>query len=562
MTSISATHNKKTMNYLRKTLYILILLSGLSTTVHAQKLEKQFDEMLEKAFQPSWPGATALVAINGKVIYHKAFGMANLELDVKTEPDMVYEIGSITKQFTAVSILMLMEQGKLNLDDDITKFIKDYPTQGYHISIHHLLTHTSGIKSYTSMKNWFSVWRKDFKPKEFIDFFKNEPMDFAPGEEWRYNNSAYFILGYIIEKVSGQTYEQFVKSNIFEPLGMHHTFYGSHSKIIKNRAYGYQKRGDYVNTEYLSFTQPYSAGALMSTVEDLFIWNRAIRSNKLVKKESIDLAFTNYRLNNGKKINYGYGWSLNDINGSPTIEHSGGIFGYVTNSIYLPNEDVFVAVFSNCDCHDPGQVSTRMAALAINKPYPTQEDAIAVDNEYLKKLVGVYEFEDHTTRIITLHNNNLYSQRTGSSKKRLYPIKGNAFFFENSLSKIQFQEEGNRMEASFSNRINKTKGIKTDKPIPLHNEIQVSPEIMKRYIGVYEIRPGFNINVTFEDGKLMTQATGRQKFQVFPESETKFFPKVFDAEMEFIENDSGNIDSFIIYKGGQKIVGKKKNETP
>jgi len=409
------------------------------------------------------------------------------------------------------------------------------------------------------MKNWFSVWRKDFKPKEFIDFFKNEPMDFAPGEEWRYNNSAYFILGYIIEKVSGQTYEQFVKSNIFEPLGMHHTFYGSHSKIIKNRAYGYQKRGDYKNADYLSFTQPYAAGALMSTVEDLLIWNRAIRSNKLVKKESIDLAFTNYELNNGKKINYGYGWGLNDINGSPTIEHSGGIFGYATNSIYLPNEDVFVAVFSNCDCHDPGQVSTRMAALAINKPYPTQEDAIAVDNEYLKKLVGVYEFEDHTTRIITLHDNNLYSQRTGSSKKRLYPIKRNTFFFENSLSKIQFQEEGNQMEASFSNRINKTKGIKTDKPIPLHNEIQVSPEILKRYIGVYEIRPGFNISVTFENGKLMTQATGRQKFQVYPESETKFFPKVFDAEIEFIENDSGNIDSFIIYKGGQKIIGKKKS---
>ncbi|WP_199898565.1 serine hydrolase domain-containing protein [Prolixibacter bellariivorans] len=162
------------MNYLKKTLYILILFSGLSTTAHAQKLEKQFDKMLEKEFPPSGPGATALVAIHGKIIYQKAFGMANLELGVKTEPEMVYEIGSITKQFTAVSILMLMEQGKLNLDDDITKFIKDYPTHGYHISIHHLLTHTSGIKSYTSMKNWFSVWRKDFKPKEFIDFFKNE----------------------------------------------------------------------------------------------------------------------------------------------------------------------------------------------------------------------------------------------------------------------------------------------------------------------------------------------------------------------------------------------------
>jgi CubicO group peptidase (beta-lactamase class C family) len=468
------------MNYIKKIVYLFILLFGCSTIIHAQKLEKRFDEMLNEQYPSNGPGATALVAIKGKIIYQKAFGKANLELDTKTEPDMVYEIGSITKQFTAVSILMLMEQGKLNLDDDITKFLPNYPTHGYHISIHHLLTHTSGIKSYTSMKSWFSVWRKDFKPKELIDFSKNAPMDFDPGEKWKYNNSAYLILGYIIEKVSGQTYEQFIKSNIFEPLGMHHSIYGSHSKIIKNRAYGYQKRGEYVNAEYLSLTQPYSAGSLMSTVEDLFIWNRAIRSNKLVKKKSIELAFTNYKLNNGKKINYGYGWGLNDINGSPTIEHSGGIFGYVTNSIYLPNEDVFVAVFSNCDCNDPGLVSTKMAALAIKKPYPSEQDVISVDNEYLKNLVGVYDFEDNSTRIITLHNNNLYSQRTGSSKKRLYPIKGNTFFFENSLSKIQFQEKGNKIEASFSNRINKTTGIKTDKPIPLHNEIQLSSEVSKK----------------------------------------------------------------------------------
>ena len=189
------------MIYLKKTFYIVILLIGLSAISYAQKLEKQFDKMLNEQYLPTEPGATALVAINGEIVYRKAFGMANLELDVQMEPDMVLEIGSITKQFTAVSILILMEQGKLNLDDDITKFIEDYPTHGHNISIHHLLTHTSGIKSYTSMESWAPVWRKDFEPIELIDFFKKEPMDFAPGEEWRYNNSAYFILGYIIENL-------------------------------------------------------------------------------------------------------------------------------------------------------------------------------------------------------------------------------------------------------------------------------------------------------------------------------------------------------------------------
>lgn len=198
--------------------------------------------MLAAQYSPDEPGATVLVAKNGKIVYHKAFGMANMELAVKMETDNVLEIASITKQFTAVSILMLMEQGKLTLDDDITKFIEDYPTHGHHISIHHLLTHTSGIKSYTSMANFVSLARKDYTPTKMIDYFKNEPMDFAPGEENWYNNSAYFILGYIIEKASGQTYEEFVETNIFEALGMKSSRYGSNKEIIKKGLLVIKKR--------------------------------------------------------------------------------------------------------------------------------------------------------------------------------------------------------------------------------------------------------------------------------------------------------------------------------
>ena len=547
------------MKYFKSQVFSLFLIIAISTMGFAQKLEKQFDQMLGDQYLPNEPGATALVAIDGKIVYHKAFGMANMELDVKMEPDMVLEIGSITKQFTAVSILMLMEQGKLDLDDDITKFIEDYPTHGHHISIHHLLTHTSGIKSYTSMESWVPIWRKDFEPKELIDFFKNEPMDFAPGEEWSYNNSAYFILGYIIEKASGQTYEEFVETNIFERLGMKSSLYGSNSEIIKKRASGYQKNEEYINAEYLSLSQPYAAGSLMSNVNDLFIWNRAIRSNTLVKQESIDLAFTNYELNNGEKINYGYGWGLNEINGSPTIEHSGGIFGYVTNAIYLPNEDVFVAVYSNCDCNGPGQVSTKMAAIAIGKPYPDEEDIISVESDNLNKLAGVYDFSDSSTRIITVEDNQLFSQRPGSNKFKLFPIKKNTFSFENSFATIQFNEDGKEVKAVFANRINKTEGVKTNKPIPIHNEIQLESEILKRYTGVYEIQPGFDIVITLEGNKLMSQATGQEKIQIFPESQTKFFLKVVDAQIEFVENEKGVFESFILYQGGQEISGKKKN---
>jgi len=547
------------MKYIKTIILIVAILFELPAISYAQKIEDQFDEMLHEQYIPYEPGATVLVAIDGKIIYHKAFGMANLELDVPMEKEMVLEIGSITKQFTAVSILMLMEEGKLDLDDDITKFIKDYPTHGHHISIHHLLTHISGIKSYTSMLSWPPVWRKDFEPMELIDFFKNEPMDFAPGEKFSYNNSAYFILGYIIEIASGQTYEEFIEDNIFKPLGMKSSYYGSNSEIIKKRAYGYQKQDGFINAEYLSLTQPYAAGSIMSTVEDLYIWNRAIISNTLVKKESIEKAFMNYELNNGEPINYGYGWFLNEINGSPTIEHAGGIFGYISNSIYLPDEDVFVAIYTNCDCNGPAQVSTKMAALAIGKPYTTEKDQISIPIENLQRLVGVYDFADSSSRVISLEDEQLYCLRTGGSKFKIYPVQEDLFAFENSFSTIQFKENANKIEAIFTDRINKTKGVKTNKPIPSRQEIQLTEEILRRYLGVYEIAPNFDIVFTLEDGKLMSQATGQGKFQIFAESETKFFAKVVDAQIEFIEADEGSFKSFILYQGGQEIPGKKKD---
>lgn len=425
-----------------------------------KELEQQFDQMLSMQYPPDEPGVAALVAIDGEIVYHKAFGMANLELDIKLEKDMVFRIGSITKQFTAVGILMLVEQGKLNLQDDITKFIEDYPTLGHHISIHHLLVHTCGIKSYTFMESWKSVLRKDFTPLELIDFFKNEPMDFNPGEKWSYNNSGYILLGYIIEKVSGQTYAEFIETNIFKPLGMQSSCYDSHSKIIKRRAYGYQKNENYINSIFFSLTQPYAAGGLMSTVEDLFIWNRAIRSNKLITQASIDLAFTNYQLNHGDPINYGYGWFINEINGSKTLEHTGGIFGFITNSIYLPKEDVFVVVYTNCDCNPPIIVSTKMAAIAIGKPLPELGSTITLQNDQLKKFVGVYDFADDISRTITLKGNQLYSERTGLDKAKIFPINKNTFKFGNSLATLQFQVNGKEINALFTHRIDKTIGLK------------------------------------------------------------------------------------------------------
>ncbi len=528
-------------------------------SVFGQDMPSQFDAMIQEKYKTGEPGAAALVAKGNDVLYRKAFGMADLENNVSLTPNHVFEIGSITKQFTAVAILMLLEEGKLSLTDPIIKFIPSYPMHGHTITIHHLLTHTSGIKSYTGMESWTKLWRQDKSPMEMIDLFKSEPMDFAPGDKWMYNNSAYFMLGYVIEKASGIPYPEFLEKKIFTPLGMKNSYYGDMSRLIPNRARGYQHGESFKNAEYLSLTQPYAAGSIMSTVDDLFAWNRAIHSGKLVKKETLQKAFTDYKLNNGKSTHYGYGWGLNEISGSPTLEHSGGIFGYTTNGIYLPKEDVYVIFLTNRDDRDPSEVSLKMAALAIGKPFTKPEAKIKLDEAYAKSLTGVYDFEEGVSRIITFEEGQLYSQRMGGNKFKILPQDKTHFLFEGDRATLEFVDPTTGpKEMLFKNRIDVSKGVKTNKPIPVHIEISVDEDVLKQYAGVYEIQPGFNITITVEGGHLMSQATGQQKFELFAEAKTRFFLKVVDAQIEFKANDSGVYDSMILFQGGRQIPGKRK----
>ncbi|MEE9361848.1 MAG: serine hydrolase domain-containing protein [Cellulophaga sp.] len=343
-----------------------ILIVQSQSTLLAQEFDIKIDSLLEAKYLSTNPGAVFLISKNGNVIYKKALGLANLELNVPMKYETVFEIGSMTKQFTAVSILMLLEKGKLNLNDEITKYIPDYPTHGKTITIHHLLIHTSGIKNYTRLKALNDISKKDLTPLELIDFFKNEPMDFAPGEQFKYNNSGYIILGYIIEKVSGQNYASFVEENIFKRIGMTSSFYASHKNVIKNRASGYNSKDGYFNTRFISFTLTYAAGSLMSNVEDMAKWQEALNNNKLVSKNILDKAFTNYKLNNGELINYGYGWHIKKLNGAPSREHGGSIFGFKSMGVFMPNEDVYVIGLTNCGCNSPTKITKEIAALLID----------------------------------------------------------------------------------------------------------------------------------------------------------------------------------------------------
>ncbi len=544
----------------------ILLLFLLGTMMHYctaqsamnKQLETTFDQLLSEQFKAGETGCAALVAQKGQVIYKKAFGMANLELDVKMQPDMIFRIGSITKQFTAVAILQLMEQGKLSLQDDITKFIPDYPTQGHTITIEHLLTHTSGIQSYTGMEKFGDIMRKDMKPEELIAFFKNEPMEFAPGTKWNYNNSGFFLLGYIIEKITGKTYPQYLEENFFQPLGMTHSYYGDDSKIIKNRASGYQPGPNGVeNASPLSMTLPYSAGSIQSTVGDLFKWHQAVHAYKLVKKENLEKAFTEYKLSDGNGTKYGYGWFLGDIKGSATIEHGGGINGFLTNAIYLPKEDVFVAVFSNSNAKSPDMISVKMAAAALGKPYNTKE--IALEESMLETYVGVYESDAKEERVITKEGKQLYSQRSGGNKLPIRPWAKDQFFFDNSLANLEFKRDANGkiIKAIVNERGATSEWNKTDKAIVVKKEIKVADALLMTYVGKYQLTPNFSLDITQEGSRLFVQATGQGKDEVFAESDQVFFSKVVDAKLEFVKDDAGQVTKLILHQGGRDMDATK-----
>ncbi|WP_420572408.1 serine hydrolase [Kordia sp.] len=546
-------------NVLFKPLFLFLFIA-LPLVLFSQNMEKDIDQIMENQYQKANYGATVLVAKDGKTIYKKGFGKANVELDIAMMPEHVFEIGSITKQFTAIGILMLLEEGKLSLDDEITKYIPDYPTQDTKITIHHLLTHTSGIKSYTSIPSLREFARKDLKVTELIDAFKNEPMDFKPGEQFRYNNSGYVLLGYIIEKVTNASYEDFLQKRIFDKLNMKNSYYGSKSRIIKNRASGYQEREDgFANADYISMTIPYAAGSIMSTVDDLLLWNKAVRNHKLISKESLAKAFTNYTLNNGDKMNYGYGWFHNSIKDVPVMEHSGGIFGYSTQGIYVPSENVYVIILTNCDCDSPSEAANKIAAIAIGKPYPKPADAIKLSNKELKKWTGAYKFDDGAIRVITLKGNQLYSQRTDSdSEFKIFPLSQNRFFFEDSFAEIIFAE-GKQKKAIFKVNMSETKGIETDAKLPEpKKEIQLPVETLKKYIGTYELAPNFLIEVTVEGNQIFAQATGQSKFEMFAESEDNFFLKVVTASITFQIDESTKLPkSLTLLQGGATNIAKK-----
>lgn len=306
---------------------------------------------------------TVLVAKDGKPLFRKGYGWANREWKVPNGPESKFRLGSITKQFTATAILQLVEAGKLKLDDPISKYYLSSPPVWSKITIHHLLTHTSGIPSYTSIPGFFGKESMtDRTPAEIVKLTQDMPLEFQPGEKFKYDNSGYILLGYVIEKVSGQKYADYLQEHIFGPLGMRDSGYDSSQEIIPHRAAGYNYTGSrWVNAPYLAMSLPYAAGSLYSTGDDLLTWDQALYAHKPLSPASLDKMFT------PNLENYGYGWFITKEFNRKMESHGGGINGFNTVITRYPDDRVTVIVLGNMNTSAIGPIAKGLSALMFGE---------------------------------------------------------------------------------------------------------------------------------------------------------------------------------------------------
>ena len=416
----------------------------------------ELDNHLSSIYAPSEPGVAALIAKDGEVILRKGYGLANLEHNIPITPETVFRVGSMTKFFTATAILMLEEEGKLRLDDEITRFLPEYPTHGAKITVKHLVAHTSGIWDYLNLPKMQEGWREDITPQGLIDLFKDKPLEFRPGDGFAYSNSNYILLGVIIEKVSGQPYQDFVREHIFVPAGMQSTRYGGHLKIIPNRAGGYEPSGDgrYLNARFLNMSEPYAAGGHVSTVDDLWRWNKAYLGGQLIKRETLDRALTRFTLNNGKEVPLACGCGISDFLDQRIIVYAGGIHGFSTQAVVVPQEDLHVIVLSNNPRHlrHLSGVAAELTGIALGKPLG-RPVPIEIDAKVLDSLAGTYRVPDDegflarggVEWVFERKSGNLFWRQPGTGRKQalLATSETEFYFTRGALRRFEFvQDEG------------------------------------------------------------------------------------------------------------------------
>jgi CubicO group peptidase (beta-lactamase class C family) len=517
---------------------------GATASAEDPAVTEKASQYLQKVTTPESPGAAILVARDGKILYQGRAGNADLSTKAPITADTKFRIGSISKQFTAAAILKLAEQKKLVVTDPLNKFFPDYPhSEG--ITLHHLLSHTSGLHSYTEKPDFYNRVTQPAEPQAIIDWFKDDPVDFAPGAGFHYCNSGYFLLGEIVAKVSGKSCADFLRDEFFIPLEMKDTGIYVNSAPPENMARGYSfVEGKYEPALDWDMSWAGGAGALYSTVGDLYRWNEALFGGRVLNEASFRAATTPVKLpENVDGMIYGYGLGIFEVGRLPAIGHGGGLNGWSTDLLRVTEQKLTVVVLTNVQPGPPELApqtisrlfAEKLLADEIKKLPPMEEDR-TIDPKTFAEFVGRYDYQG-AIMTVTAENEGLFAQLTSQPKLQIYPKAKDEFFWKVVDAQVKFfrNEQGEIHAAKHTQS-----GNSFTAPKLAADPVQLTPELLEKITGSYQYGPATMV-VSRDETQLFAQLTGQPKFPIFPKSETVFEWRVVEAKVEFIQDDEGNV---------------------
>ena len=520
------------------------------------------DALLKQSYPAAGPGAAVIVTDDGKVVYEGAQGLADIAANRPITAQTVFRMGSITKQFSAAIMLQLAADGKLSLDDKLSKFLPDFPKPGADATVAQLLNHTVGVQSYTNIPGWMveKNTAKAYTTEEMIDQFKDLPSSSKPGEKWAYNNSGYVLVGAVIEKVTGKPWYQNVEERIARPLGLKTIHYGVLEGETPNMAAGYTDAdGKLAPAQKIHMSVPHAAGALIGSVEDLAKWSAALHHGKVIPPAYYARMIARTRMPDGTSEDYGFGIRNGELRGRKSLGHGGGIFGFSTDSLYLPDEDVFVAVFTNSDspATDPDMVMLKLAALAVDDPFPTF-DKVALDAKAVEPWLGLYKLKDAERRVF-LRDGKLFTQRTGGGDLEAVAAGNDRYFYESSLTWFELRRDASGTPVVAMHQqgaVTPELAARSGPSPPEPKAVEVPRSTLELYAGAYDAPMGKLVVALPAEGPMTVQLGGQRPIPVAAVSQTEFRTIGVDARIEFLVED-GKVTTAVLKQGGRELKAKR-----
>jgi D-alanyl-D-alanine carboxypeptidase len=546
-------------------LFIVGADAGAQSPPEDESTSRAIDQVMSAVYRPNEPGAAVVVVKAGRVVFRKAYGQANVELGVPLQPDSVMPIASLSKAFTAAGILLLAEQGKLSVQDDISRFLPAFRTRGARVTVEHLLTHTSGISSLTETSDLRAAASQEGKVADVVgDWVKDLPPDAAPGERWAYSNWGYNLLAAVIEQVSGTSYPEFVQRFVLGPLGMTRTYYEDRRRVIPLRASGYDVQPDTVLNVLPSrgrSYQPGGSGSWLSTVDDMVRWSEALDGALLLSRESLNRMFTPYHLKDGSSTRYGYGWDLGEYEGRRVQEHQGGVPGFLSHIVRMPDDRVLVVVLSNrYSMAVPLQATAhRVAAIAVGRPIEAPQP-VTVPKATLEGLAGSYRGGDVGTCVVAMDGDGLAAEVPGLGKLPLIPVAPGEFRTPVLTWAFSFEIDGTGRAVRMRVRDWKLDdGAERVEPAPpvARPVIAAASSDLDACAGEYESLNGILVKVEHVGDHLAVRTFAQPAVDVFPFGALDFAAKEGGVEYRFVKSDAGQVTGYLRSAGGKPVPARR-----